>query len=426
MSYLATISRRCQLGRSGITRLVLVAAIVLWTVVFNMLSVNHSEPQAPAAGQAFTHPRQAFHGRPIVAAAVARESRRVSSVQQTVAVANPPPARDPVLMTQVREAVAATLREVAAPAAALQKAPPQPWKANNGHEPLSCFTDKSSTEQRSFNESEKAMFRYLYDWPEVPTSSCKRMIKFGGIAGGVGCLVDGDKFACLDPPLQLGKTKECLVYSFGINYDWSFDEAAEMFGCEVHSFDPSIDYPEGSRSPGITFHHIGIGRNNHTNVYGWKIYTLDQIVQMLGHENRTIHYMKMDAEGGEFDMLAQQLLDGNGDFVLDRVEQIGFEIHYRLDPRLEMDYYLTVNETVTYLRQLGFNLIKWEYNKVVWQRYMFPGVERPVSLLYEILLVKNGPDTWDRSTRGWREREVAARAEAEAAALAAAAQHNTK
>ena len=85
-------------------------------------------------------PLLAFHGRPIVAAAVARESRRVSSVQQTVAVANPPPARDPVLMTQVREAVAATLREVAAPAAALQKAPPQPWKANNGHEPLSCFT----------------------------------------------------------------------------------------------------------------------------------------------------------------------------------------------------------------------------------------------------------------------------------------------
>ena len=44
-----------------------------------------------------------------------------------------------------------------------------------------------------------------------------------------------------------------------------FIESAEAFGCEVHSFDPSIDYPEGKRSPGITFHHFGIGRNNHTS-----------------------------------------------------------------------------------------------------------------------------------------------------------------
>lgn len=250
------------------------------------------------------------------------------------------------------------------------------------------------------------MFRYLFDWPEKPTSSCRRMVTFGGLASGVGCLEDGDKYACLDEPLQLATTDNCLVYSVGINYDWSFDEAMERFGCEVHSFDPTIDYPEGKRSPSITFHHIGIGRNNHTNVYGWRIHTLDQIVKMLGHEGRTINYLKIDAEGGEFDMLAQQLLDGSGDFVLDKVEQIGFEIHFRLDPRIEMDYYKWANQTVHYLHDLGFNVVKWEYNKVVWQRYMFPGIERPVSLLYEILLVKNGPDTWDRSLRGQAQREA--------------------
>ena len=144
-------------------------------------------------------------------------------------------------------------------------------------------------EQRHFNEDEKSMFRYLFDWPEVPTSSCKRMFKMGGLASGKGCLLDGDKYVCLDEPLSLAAAHDdCLIYSFGINYDWSFDEAAEAFGCEVHSFDPSIDYPEGKRSPGITFHHFGIGRNNHTNVYGWQIYTLDEIVNLLGHQGRTI------------------------------------------------------------------------------------------------------------------------------------------
>jgi len=130
---------------------------------------------------------------------------------------------------------------------------------------------------------------------------------------------------------------------------------------------------------------------------------LDEIVKMLGHEGRTIHYLKMDAEGGEFDMLAQQLVDGTGDFVLDKVEQIGFEIHYRLDPRPDIDFYRTAYQSVKGMKELGFNMVQWEYNKVVWQRYMFPGVERPVSLLYEILLVKNGPDSWDRASRGKKE-----------------------
>jgi len=173
----------------------------------------------------------------------------------------------------------------------------------------------------------------------------------------------------------------------------------------VHSFDPTIDYPEGPREghPSITFHHIGIGRNNHTNVYGWQINTLDEIMKMLGHEGRTIHYLKMDVEGSEFGMMAQQLVDAKGDFVLDKVEQIGFEIHYRLDPRLQISYYRTAERSIRAMKELGFNMVRWEYNKVVWERYMFPGVERPVSLLYEILLVKNGPDSWDRAARGKKE-----------------------
>ncbi|XP_043246991.1 uncharacterized protein LOC122394298 [Amphibalanus amphitrite] len=375
--------RFCHLSRSTSTRVIIIGAIIIWAAIFNMLTY-----------------------------------RRPATVVELRSVAQPPAG-----WSQSRRVVhdSARVREPV-------KERVEPARAHTGqlaesHAPLSCFTDLSKPEDRVFNNEEKAMFRYLFDWPEVPTSSCKRMFKMGGLASGKGCLTDGDKHVCLDEPLSLAAAHDdCLIYSFGINYDWSFDEAARAFGCEVHSFDPSIDYPEGRRSDGITFHHFGIGRNNHTNVYGWQIYTLDQIMDILGHKGRTIHYLKMDAEGGEFDMMAQQLLDGAGEFVLDKVEQIGFEVHYRLDPRLEMgDFYLLANETIRSMRELGFNMVMWEYNKVVWQRYMFPGVERPVSLLYEILLIKNGPDTWDRSKRGRRQREAAAAAE-QAAAKAAASE----
>ncbi|KAF0313206.1 Methyltransferase-like protein 24 [Amphibalanus amphitrite] len=248
----------------------------------------------------------------------------------------------------------------------------------------------SRASEKSFLEDELAALREVFDFLEHPTAHCANLTRLGGRQYPEGGH-DGDKMACLDRPLTLGQPG-CLVYSIGINNEWSFDRAAAALGCEVHSFDPSMkDQAEGRFEPGITFHRIGIGRNNHTSVDGWSILVLDHLMASLGHRRRTIQYLKADAEGGEMDMLIDQLVDLKSMyrmFVLDRVEQLGLELHMRLLPEREAAFYREVRAVFRQLRRLGFDVVHSEPNQIVPERYRFPGVDRPVSLLYEVLLVR--------------------------------------
>lgn len=62
------------------------------------------------------------------------------------------------------------------------------------------------------------------------SSSCRLSHDFGGHIHDLG--VDGQKAVCMDPEVR-PESGKCLVYSFGIAHDWTFDEAIEEFGCEV-------------------------------------------------------------------------------------------------------------------------------------------------------------------------------------------------
>ena len=54
---------------------------------------------------------------------------------------------------------------------------------------------------------------------------------------------DGVYYVCKDKatwPYPDQTKQKCLVYSFGISWDFKFDDAIANMGCEVHAFDPCM------------------------------------------------------------------------------------------------------------------------------------------------------------------------------------------
>ena len=159
-------------------------------------------------------------------------------------------------------------------------------------------------------------------------SSCDLIQYFGGFLRGYPSGKDGIKAVCLDPKI-IPNPNDCLVYSFGINIDWTFDEDMERFGCDVYCFDPSINRTHHDHKPYIHFFNWGLG---HFDGYGnglksgWELHTLSYIYDKLSkyHDtNRTIDYLKLDIEGDEWNVIPQLIQSG----MLSKVRQLGIEIH---------------------------------------------------------------------------------------------------
>lgn len=133
------------------------------------------------------------------------------------------------------------------------------------------------------------------------------------------------KTVCIDPEVA-PDPDECLVYSFGINNEWSFDEEIRNYGCEVFSFDPSMGVDHHDHGPGIHFYNWGLGDKEETSVKGWTIRSLSSIYNNLTarHGKRIIDYLKIDVESAEWKALPQMMASG----MLSNVRQLGIEIHF--------------------------------------------------------------------------------------------------
>ena len=128
------------------------------------------------------------------------------------------------------------------------------------------------------------------------------------------------------------RSHQCVVYSFGVRTDWSFDTAIARLGCTVHAFDPSVDLPE-ELAPGVHFHAIGLSSQDGTrngvplsreNARStWKMRSLLSLAKELHHTK--VDLIKVDIEGAEwgvFEQVAAGELDALG------IGQIVAEIHF--------------------------------------------------------------------------------------------------
>ena len=138
----------------------------------------------------------------------------------------------------------------------------------------------------------------------------------------LGKITDGGWNVCHDRKYK--PEVPCIVYSFGINNDWSFDESVStVYGCNVFSFDPSMGKGTHKHSDRVWFYNVGISETDYINSRNWDLRTLSSIVKMLNHTGKKIDILKMDVEKAEWTSLSNMLDSG----MLSYVGQLYLEFH---------------------------------------------------------------------------------------------------
>ena len=137
----------------------------------------------------------------------------------------------------------------------------------------------------------------------------------------IGPHVEGVKYICIDKLVYDVLNNECVIFSFQIKNDWSFEDVMDNLGCTVFAFDPSVDFPS-RRGRNITFEKLGVAaKKDQAKLMD----TLGNILKKYHHERTKISYLKMDIEGSELTGLPQWLSDG----ALKNVQQVAAEVHLR-------------------------------------------------------------------------------------------------
>ena len=77
---------------------------------------------------------------------------------------------------------------------------------------------------------------------------------------------------------------DCLIYSFGIDKDWSFEDLMGELGCKVYAHDPTVDFPR-VRSDNVFFEKVGVAAKTEEQN---NLKDLSSILLANGHSNTKI------------------------------------------------------------------------------------------------------------------------------------------
>uniref|UniRef100_A0A0B6ZJN4 Methyltransferase domain-containing protein n=1 Tax=Arion vulgaris TaxID=1028688 RepID=A0A0B6ZJN4_9EUPU len=208
--------------------------------------------------------------------------------------------------------------------------------------------------------SHKDLQVFYHSYINSPQTTCSKVERMGK-------LTDGGWEFC-DENLYRPPKGDCLVYSFGINFDFSYDDDMAAYGCEVHAFDPSMNTAPNLHGDRVYFHPTGVGAKNTTisiapKYEEWQLYTIGSHRRILQHapEQRQLHTVKMDVEGYELDSLMTALDEGS----LSDVRQLSFETHVawgRFDPT--KDNYIQFLRLLRKVYEKGFRIYLTHRNYV--------------------------------------------------------------
>jgi hypothetical protein len=210
--------------------------------------------------------------------------------------------------------------------------------------------------------------------------SCQLVNDFGGTMRTNPSGWDGQKSVCLDPEVA-PIPDQCLVYSFGIKNEWSFDEQMSAYGCQVYAFDPSMAGQDHyDHNPGnVHFFKWGLGeRDQHDADYNWTIRSLSSIYEELSarHGRRIIDYLKIDVEFDEWIALPEIITSG----MLSNVRQLAMEVH--MDFEASLDQHRQWAKLLRSIETMGMIRFDSEYNP--WYVGSFVRIPLEGPLGYEI------------------------------------------
>ena len=217
-----------------------------------------------------------------------------------------------------------------------------------------CKEDKAQTSLIKIDFTSKSpedlqmLFHEFVQNPHL--GRCSSLKRFGGKYQKACQYFDGHKFVCL-PELQYDiKKDECLIYSFGVSTEWSFEKAMNDFGCQVLMFDPTVNYPK-ELGDKLSFEKLGVAARRNEEK---QLDTFSSILRRNGHLDRKITYLKVDVEGAEVDGLLDWLESG----ALKNVQQLGLEFHLPdTATTLEFFYALLKLYSLT-----DFRLVSFDFN----------------------------------------------------------------
>lgn len=189
--------------------------------------------------------------------------------------------------------------------------------------------------------------------------------------------VDGDKFVCLDNIID-SKQNECLIYSFGVNNDWTFEDHMDYAGCHIFAYDHTVNFPD-TRGRNIKFFKKGLGKEENME-------TLANLYKINKHEGRTVEYLKIDIEGHELGGLSDWLATG----ALDNVNQIAMELH--LPSLHNPSRFKWLLEALQEMNRKNFRLISHEVNML-----MGPGVDGFYNFMEVVFMKDNKWNYLDQS-----------------------------